>query len=168
MNGLNIFTSNHMETLAEQLAFIVRTPLSSPFSPEIIVVQSRGMERWIAMELSRHNGICANCFFPFPNTFLQEMFNKIIPDIPEESFFGPLTMTFRIMKVLPECIHLPGFESLKRYLADENTGLKLFQISKRIGDLFDQYLVFRPDMIFRWEKGKDNHWQANLWRSPLG
>ena len=164
MNGLNIFTSNHMETLAEQLAFIVRTPLSSPFSPEIIVVQSRGMERWIAMELSRHNGICANCFFPFPNTFLQEMFNKIIPDIPEESFFDPLTMTFRIMKVLPECIHIPGFESLKRYLADENTGLKLFQISERISDLFDQYLVFRPDMIFRWEKGKDNHWQANLWR----
>jgi len=153
-----------METLAEQLALIVRTPLSSPFSPEIIVVQSGGMERWIAMELSRHNGICANCFFPFPNTFLQEMFNKTIPDIPEESFFDPLTMTFRIMKVLPECIHLPGFESLKRYLADENTGLKLFQISKRIGDLFDQYLVFRPDMIFRWEKGKDNHWQANLWR----
>ena len=63
MNGLNIFTSNYMETLAEQLALIVRTPLSSPFSPEIIVVQSRGMERWVAMELSRHNGICANCFF---------------------------------------------------------------------------------------------------------
>ena len=164
MNGLNIFTSNHMETLAEQLAFIVRTPLSSPFSPEIVVVQSRGMERWIAMELSRHNGICANCFFPFPNAFLQEMFNKTIPDIPEESFFDPLTMTFRIMKVLPECIHLPGFESLKRYLSDEDTGLKLFQISKRIGDLFDQYLVFRPEMIFQWEKGKDQHWQANLWR----
>ena len=164
MNDLNIFTSNCMETLAEQLAFIVRTPLSSPFSPEIIVVQSRGMERWVAMELARHNGICANCFFPFPNTFLQEMFKKTIPDLPEESSFDPLTMTFKIMKVLPECIHLPGFESLKRYLADEDTGMKLFQISKRIGDLFDQYLVFRPEMIFNWEKGGDHHWQAYLWR----
>jgi exodeoxyribonuclease V gamma subunit len=164
MNGLNIFTSNHMETLAEQLAFIVRTPLSSPFSPEIIVVQSKGMERWVAMELSRHNGICANCFFPFPNTFLQEMFKKTIPDLTEESSFDPLTMTFKIMKVLPECIHLPGFESLKRYLGDEDTGVKLFQISKRIGDLFDQYLVFRPEMIFKWEKGRDHHWQSNLWR----
>ena len=164
MNGLNIFTSNYMETLAEELALIVRTPLSSLFSPEIIVVQSRGMERWIAMELSRYNGICANCFFPFPNAFLQEMFKKIIPDLPEESLFGPLTMTFRIMKVLPECIHLPGFESLKRYIGDENTQMKLFQISKRIGDLFDQYLVFRPEMIFDWEKGKDHHWQAYLWR----
>lgn len=164
MNGLNIFTSNCMETLAEQLALIVRAPLSSPLSPEIIVVQSRGMERWVAMELARHNGICANCFFPFPNTFLQEMFKQTIPDLSEESFFDPLTMTFKIMKVLPECIHLPGFESLKRYLVDENTGMKLFQISKRIADLFDQYLVFRPEMIFNWEKGRDHHWQAFLWR----
>ena len=164
MNGLNIFTSNCMETLAEQLALIVRTPLSFPLSPEIIIIQSRGMERWVAMELARHNGVCANCFFPFPNTFLQEMFNKTIPDLPEESSFDPLTMTFKIMKVLPECIHLSGFESLKRYLVDENTGMKLFQISKRIADLFDQYLVFRPEMIFNWEKGRDHHWQAYLWR----
>ncbi len=164
MNGLNIFTSNCMETLAEQLALIVRAPLSSVLSPEIIVVQSRGMERWVAMELARHNGICANCFFPFPNTLLQEMFKKTIQDNPEESPFDPLTMTFKIMKVLPECLHLPGFESVKRYLADENTGMKLFQISKRIADLFDQYLVFRPEMIFNWEKGRDRHWQADLWR----
>ena len=164
MNGLNIYTSNCMETLAEQLALIVSEPLSSPFSREIIVVQSRGMERWAAMELARHNGICANCFFPFPNTFLQEMFKKTIPDLPEESSFDPLTMTFKIMKVLPECIDLPGFESLKRYIGDENTGMKLFQISKRIADLFDQYLVFRPEMIFNWEKGTEHHWQAYLWR----
>jgi len=164
MNGLNIFTSNCMEILAEQLAHIVRAPLSSPFSPEVIVVQSRGMERWIAMELARHNGICANCFFPFPNTFLQKMFKKTIPDQPEESFFDPLTMTLSIMKVLPECIHLPDFESIKHYLADENTGMKLFQISNRIADLFDQYLVFRPEMLFNWEKGKDHDWQADLWR----
>ena len=164
MNGLNIYTSNCMETLAEQLALIVSEPLSLPFSPEIIVVQSRGMERWAAMELARHNGICANCFFPFPNTFLQEMFKKTIPDLPEESSFDPSTMTFKIMKVLPECIDLPGFESLKRYIGDENTGMKLFQISKRIADLFDQYLVFRPEMIFNWEKGTEHHWQAYLWR----
>jgi exodeoxyribonuclease V gamma subunit len=67
------------------------------------------------------------------------------------------------MKILPECIHMPGFESIKQYLLDDNTGIKLFQISKRIADLFDQYLVFRPDMVFKWEKGKEDHWQAFLW-----
>ncbi len=161
---LNIFTSNRLEILAEQLAMIVREPLSSPVSTEIIVVQSRGMERWVSMELAGHNGICANSAFPFPNAFLQEMFYKLIPDLPDESPFDPVTMTFRIMKILPECIQLPGFESLKRYLADDTKGMRLFQISQKIADLFDQYLVFRPEMIFGWEKGKEVHWQANLWR----
>jgi exodeoxyribonuclease V gamma subunit len=164
MKGLNIFTSNRMEILAEQLARIVREPLPSPLSREIIVVQSRGMARWISMALAEHNGICANCFFPFPNTFLHEMFRIVIPDLPDESSFDPSTLAFRIMKILPECVQLPGFESLKLYLIDDDMGMKLFQISRKIADLFDQYIVFRPEMVFDWEKGKEHHWQAHLWR----
>jgi exodeoxyribonuclease V gamma subunit len=164
MHGLKIYTGNHMEILAEQLARIVREPLSSPLAPEIIVVQSRGMERWVSLELARHNGICANCRFPFPNVFLEEIFKKLIQDLPDESPFDPVTMTFRIMKLLPSCIHLSGFESLEKYLLDDIKGLKLFQLSEKIADLYDQYLVFRPDMMLGWEKGKENHWQAQLWR----
>ena len=164
MHGLKIYTGNHMEILAEQLARIVREPLSDPFAPEIIVVQSRGMERWVSLELARHNGICANCRFPFPNVFLEEIFKKLIKDLPDESPFDPVTMTFRIMKLLPSCIHLSGFESLEKYLLDDIKGLKLFQLSEKIADLYDQYLVFRPDMMLGWEKGKENHWQAQLWR----
>ena len=74
---LNIFSSNRMEVLAEQLARIIRTPLPSPLMPEIIVVQSRGMERWISMQLAELNGISANCTFPFPNAFLERIFKNI-------------------------------------------------------------------------------------------
>ena len=51
MTGLHIFTSNRMEVLVEQLADRVCDPPASPLAPEVIVVQSRGMERWITMEL---------------------------------------------------------------------------------------------------------------------
>ena len=164
MRNLKIYTSNHMEILARQLARIVRDPLPSRLVPEIIVVQSRGMERWVSMEIAGHNGICANCSFLFPNPFLQEIVKKIIPDLPEDSPFDPATMTFNIMNVLNSSIDLPGYERLKRYLAHDNHGMKRFQISQKIADLFDQYLVFRPEMMFRWENGKENHWQAQLWR----
>ncbi|MGD2150067.1 MAG: exodeoxyribonuclease V subunit gamma, partial [Desulfobacterales bacterium] len=164
MQGLAIYTSNHMEILAQQLARMVREPLPSPLVPEIIVVQSRGMERWVSMEIARHNSICANCSFLFPNLFLQEIAKTIIPDLPEDSPFDPVAMTFKIMNVLQSSIHLPGYESLKRYMVDDKNGMKRFQISQKIADLFDQYLVFRPEMIFRWEKGKEDHWQAQLWR----
>ncbi len=164
MHGLKIFTGNHMEILAEHLARTVRDPLPSPLSPEIIVVQSRGMERWISLELARHNGICANCRFPFPNLFLEEIFKKLGVDLPDESPFDPVAMTFKIMKILPTCLQGSGFESLKKYLLDDIKGLKLFQLSEKIADLYDQYLVFRPDMILKWENGKETHWQAQLWR----
>jgi len=164
MQGLTVYTSNHMEILARQLARIVREPLPSPLVPEIIVVQSRGMERWVSMEIAAHNGICANCSFLFPNLFLHEIVKKIIPDLPEDSHFDPVAMTFKIMNVLQSSIDLPGYESLKRYMAHDKNGMKRFQISQKIANLFDQYLVFRPEMIFRWEKGNQDHWQAQLWR----
>ncbi|UCD89658.1 MAG: exodeoxyribonuclease V subunit gamma [Desulfobacterales bacterium] len=162
--NLNIYTSNRMEVLAEILARIVKEPLPSPLLSEVVVVQSRGMARWVSMELARHNGICANCTFPFPNTFLKEIVQKTLSDFPDESFFDPANMTFAIMKILPECLQLPGFEGIHRYLSEDTNHLKLYQISLKIADLFDQYLVFRPDMIFQWDEGKEDHWQANLWR----
>jgi exodeoxyribonuclease V gamma subunit len=169
MRGLKIYTSNRLEILSEQLAQIVREPLTSPFMQETIVVQSLGMERWVSMELASHNGISANCYFPFPNKFLQDIFTKIIPDLPDYSPFDSTVMTFKIMKILPACLHIPGFESIKSYLKDDISKLKLFQLAEKIADTFEQYLVFRPNMIFRWEEGREekdqeHRWQAYLWR----
>lgn len=161
---LNLYVSNRLEILAQQLARIVKEPLPAPIVPEIVVVQSRGMERWISMALAMHNGICANTIFPFPNTFLQQMTINLIPDLPDQSLFAPTVLTFRIMKILPACTAIKGFESLKSYLENDIKHLKLYQISKKIADIFDQYLVFRPDMVFDWEQGRQNHWQAKLWR----
>ncbi len=173
MAGLHVYTSNRMEILAEQLAQLIRRPLISPLSPEIIVVQSQGMERWISMEIARLNGICANCYFPFPNAFLKDIFKKLIPDVPEISPFDPEIMTFRLMGIIPRCIGLKEFEHLKAYLADDGNHLKLYQLASRLADLFDQYQVFRPQMIFQWEQSKEeksspHDWQARLWRELSG
>ncbi len=162
--ALRLFTSNRLENLAEALAEVLRTPLGSVLDEEIIVVQSRGMERWVSMQLAQRHGICANYRFPFPNTFVHEVFRKVIPDLPECSPFAPKIMTWRIMKLLPSSITKPGFESLRIYLGDTQGNLKRFQLSERIADTFDQYLLFRPEMIFRWEGGEEEQWQAVLWR----
>ena len=173
MAGLHIFASNRMEILAEQLAQVIRSPLPSPLAAEVIVVQSRGMERWISMQLADLNGISANCSFPFPNAFLENIFQKIKPDLPDTSLFDPAVVTFRLMRIIPNCLGLKGFDNLKSYLADDDNQLKLFQLSGKIADLFDQYLVFRPELIFEWEAKKEikktpHIWQAALWRELVG
>ena len=39
MCGFNLYTSNRLEILADKLAGVVSRPLSSPLTPEIIIVQ---------------------------------------------------------------------------------------------------------------------------------
>ena len=170
MAGLHIFTSNRMEVLIEQLADRVCEPLASPLAPEIIVVQSRGMERWITMELARRNGICANVEFPFPNAFLESVFRSL-SDAPDGlSAFDPHVLAFRIMAILPGFLDRPDFAELRTYLAEDRHQLKLFQLSGKLAGLFDQYAVFRPDMLLRWEQGsvepdRTHRWQSQLWRT---
>lgn len=164
MSGLNLYTSNRLEILAEKLAGVLSNPLGSALKEEVILVLSKGMERWVSMELARHHGICANIRFPFPNHFVYGLFRKVIPDLEKESPFEPEIMTWRVMKILPSCLERKGFESLRGYLRGDDSKLKRFQLSSRIADLFDQYLFFRPEMILGWDKGAENHWQAVLWQ----
>lgn len=164
--GLYLHVGNRLETLVSELAGIVRRPLASALAPETIVVQSRGMQRWVSMEIARINGIFSNGEFPFPNAFLHQICRLLVPDLPaaEESPFHPRAMSFGIMRLLPACLPLPGFEALRKYLDDDVDGLMLMQLSERVADLFDQYLLFRPDMVTEWEAGTAGHWQARLWR----
>jgi len=164
MAGFNLFMSNRMERLVEALAQVVKRPLSSPFDPETIVVQSQGMEKWLAMELAVHQGICANYWFPFPNSFMHKLFEAIFPGIPKRYPYDPEILTWRIMGLLPSLTEEPAFISLKNYIQGENRTLRLYQLSRRIANAFDQYVVFRPEMVLSWEQGEDSHWQAVLWR----
>jgi exodeoxyribonuclease V gamma subunit len=165
MKRLSLYTSNRLEILAEMLAEVLTSHLSLPLCPEIIVVQSKGMERWVSMQLAGKHGICANLSFPFPNAFLYEyIFKKILPDLPESSPFDPDVMAWKIMRLLPSLMPDPVFEHLKNYLGDGNTGLKAYQLSTRIADVFDQYLLFRPDWIPAWETSGEAGWQPALWR----
>jgi exodeoxyribonuclease V gamma subunit len=164
MGNFRLFTSNRLEILADDLARVLRESLPSALEPEIIVVQSKGMERWICLQLAERHGICCNCRFPFPNTFVHEIFQNVLQDPLKPALFDPAVMTWRVMKALPSLIEEPAFEPLRTYLESGQSDLKRFQLSQRIGDLFDQYLLFRPQMMFQWEKGRAGHWQAHLWR----
>jgi exodeoxyribonuclease V gamma subunit len=166
MPGIRLFHSNRLEMLADHLAAVVQQPLRSPLRKEILVVQSKGMERWVSMELAKRLGICANTWFPFPNAFLDEMFARVLGHSPAPSPFDPAILVWKILRVLPDCIEQAAFEPLGDYLQGDRLELKRFQLAQKIAYLFDQYQVFRPEMVCAWDRGEDqNHgWQPLLWR----
>jgi exodeoxyribonuclease V gamma subunit len=161
---LRIYTSNRMENLVEALSVVVSEPLASPFTSELIVVQSKGMQRWLAMELARKLGIWANCKYPFPNKMVWQLFCNTLPDIPDVSTFSPEIMTWKIMGLLPEYLEREEFFVLRHYLEGDSNGLKRFQLAGKIADTFDQYTLFRPEMLLEWEEGRGGEWQEILWR----
>ncbi len=83
-------------------------------------------------------------------------------------------MLWEIMRLLPEMLDRPEFSPLKYYLADTADVRKRYQLSAQIANLFDQYLVFRPDLVLAWDQGHGSRagprandheaWQAALWR----
>lgn len=163
-----LYTSNRLEHLAQALADTLAAPLTSCFDSEIILVQNSGMARWVSLSLAKSHGIFANGKFYFPNGFIDTIFSRVLDrDVShpvETTIFDAKIMTWRIMGCLPNYLDQPGFEMLTHYLQPREDGLKKYQLSEKIAGLFEQYVLFRPEMILAWEAGQEDHWQAQLWR----
>ena len=164
MPSFKLYTGNKLELLLDALAEVVSVPHESALTPEIIVVQNSGMQRWISLQLAKKLGIWANCSFLFPNAFVETLFKQALPEFDDNNRFEPRTMTWRIMKLLPTLLDRPEFSQLKTYLHDGRQ-LKLFQLASKIADTFDNYTLYRPSLILQWEQGAESHWQAVLWRA---
>lgn len=162
--GFNLYSSNRSEILVEELTRVVASPPLPPLEREIIVVQSQGMERWLSQQLANRLGVWANGWFPFPNFMVRQLFQIVLKEVPSEDAFAPELMSWKLLSVLPTCLEQSEFATLERYLASGNRDLKLAQLCRRIADTFDQYTLYRPEMVLRWEQGQDSHWQAQLWR----
>lgn len=163
-----IHTSNRMELLVEALAETLKEPAGPVLSPETIVVQSRGMERWISMELAKKFGVWGNSRFPFPNKFVWDLFAATMPGVDTSDLFESEFLTWRVMKQLEKMLDQPEFKELQRYLTGHSRGLKLYQLAGKIADTFDQYTLYRGDVLEQWEAGLDTCWQALLWKALVG
>ena len=97
MPGLHLYTSNRLEILQQKMAAQFRSNPLPPLLKEIVVVQSRGMERWLNLEIARQSGICAHMEYLFPKAFVYNLFRQVA-ELPESAPFAPEIMTWEILK----------------------------------------------------------------------
>jgi exodeoxyribonuclease V gamma subunit len=166
---LHLYQSNRLEILFELLAAVVEQPLDAPLAPETVVVQSKGMGRWISLRLAERHGVCANIRFPLPASYLWQLLCEVLGDPPARSAYAPETLTWRVMGWLSDARKLQQVPRLQDYV-ENGDDVRRFALACRIADTFDQYLVYRPDWITAWEAhrrldlGPDEDWQALMWR----
>lgn len=162
---LILHSGNRLESLADRLAELSAGEPLAPLTPETVIVQSRGMARWLSLTLAERHGVCANLACPFPATFVWRLFETLGRPVASISPFEGDGLLWAILARLPELVADPLFAPLKNYLDVDNKPLRGYQLAARIADTFDQYLIYRPDWLKSWEAGEGDHWQAALWRA---
>jgi exodeoxyribonuclease V gamma subunit len=161
--------SNRAERLVDALAELVSEPLPDVFLRETIVVQGKGMERWLSMELARRLGVWANPAFPFPRTLLNDVSRRLLGEeaLADAAAFEPESLLWTIARLLPALVEQAAFAPIRSYLEGDERGMRRMQLASRIAAVFDRYVLYRPDLILSWERGArdaDSAWQPILWR----
>lgn len=173
---LRVYHSNDLEMLKGALIRQIQSDPLDFFEKEAILVQSQGMSHWLKLQLADGLGVTAQVDFPLPSNFIWRVFNLLEPELPERSHFDKAIMAWKLYRLLPELAQQPECEAIAHYLTAENDSIKCYQLAHNIADVFDQYLVYRPDWLLAWEQGHNDvegedlgaqRWQPVVWRALI-
>jgi exodeoxyribonuclease V gamma subunit len=187
--GLMLVHGNQPERLRDLMVQWIRQHPLGPLEKEVILVQSNGIAQWLKLALAADPedggcGISAALDMSLPASFLWQVYRAVLGDgaVPAISPFDKTRLVWRLTRLLPELLELPGYAPLKRFMAHDGDQRKRFQLAQRVADLFDQYQVYRADWLAAWAAGEDvqidarnkrtplpeeYRWQAALWRALL-
>lgn len=166
-HGLYLHTSNRMENLAGQLARITsQAPLSSPLAAETVMTQNPGIARWLSFEIARRAGIALGWDFPLPGKLFQRLLAGFEPDFDERGHFDENAARWILADILHDPAQRPRSALLDNYCSSSRN--KTFHFANRLARLFDQYLVYRPDVVVGWEEGPGStDFQGEIWSRLL-
>jgi len=181
---INLYPANKMENLLLLLNKISQVSPLGVFNQEVIVVQNAGMQHWLNLAIAKERGISMNMSYALPAQYLWQLIRTMASDdkVPEQSPYSREVLTWRIYALLAtkEVVDDIDFTPATRYWMASTqltnsplnqASLKRYQLATQMADLYEQYLIFRPQWLDSWQKGEalaqlssDNKWQAKLWR----
>ena len=172
--GLRIVTAAALEPLFERLAADVGGANAlGPLEPEtILVAQNKGLRAWLTDALARAHGCAASLDLAAPLSFATDLGRRLVPaasapDGRHPFDAGPLA--WRLAPVLDDLGDDAVYAPLRAYL--DQTDRQTMPLATRLAELFDDYQVYRPDVLAAWAEGggvdpdfPHGAWQAALWR----
>lgn len=164
-----------MELLLELYLKVQQVNPLPVFTQESIIVQNAGMQHWLNMSLAQLRGVSLNYHYALPSQFLWKLAKNVAGEQAEadQQSYSREVLAWRIFHLFGDkhILNDNDFESVIGYWQTEpNTQkaqLKCYQFAVQLADLFEQYLVFRPDWLDHWQQGNfelnplDQHTSAN-------
>ena len=175
---LALYPSNKLEHLSFLLTALIKQQPNSVFTPETILVESPGMQHWVSMQLAKEQGVAMNLDFPLPVRFMWNTARVILGDdvVPKQSPYRREVLSWRIDALLQDesLQGLPVFQQVNQYWlhakGEQEQGVQRLQLAIALADVYEQYLLYRPDWLFAWEENKRvtndemETWQSEIWR----
>ncbi|MFC7404104.1 exodeoxyribonuclease V subunit gamma [Georgenia alba] len=185
---LHLHRSERADALVAPLAALLAEPPEDPFTPDVVAVPTRGVERWLAQRLSHHlgagpdgeSGVCANVTFDSPRRLVAQALASAVSRDPDDDPWRTDRLTWPLLEVLDATLAEPWAAPVARYLGQDDDpravrrGRRL-SLARHLARLFAGYSSGRPDLVRAWAAGSDEDgagsplppdlaWQAELWR----
>lgn len=191
--GIALHRSDRPETLAREFAALLRDDPADVFAPEVVVVPARGVERWLAQQLSHSlgattgdDGVCAGLQIMTPHSLAGMLLGR-----DRDDPWQPDRLVWPTLRAIDELVGSTHFEAITHHLGagpplDDQQAewernarhSRRYAVARRIAGLFASYARERPSLLDDWEAGRstdgqgaelppDFAWQPILWRRTV-
>jgi len=162
-----LYHHNDLSRLAELFAALRDTHRPSPLAEDVVLAPNRGLGRWLTIQVAESEGVAANIRIALPGQWFWQLIERLMPDshLAAREFESD-RLPWHLYRALPDmAARLP---EVAAYLGNPLDDIRRWQLAARLGDVFDQYLVYRGDMLARWQAGERTSgtaaWQSDVWR----
>ena len=148
----------------------------SVFTPSTTLVQNNEMGQWLSQYFAgaSQEGVASGMDFMFPANFMWRLYRRLHPGLPDPLPSTKAVLQWKLFNILSDARTRTQFAEASDYLdggeADETEKekeLRTWQLAVQIAGVFDQYQLYRPQLIRDWQNkrnGPGPEWQARLWR----
>jgi exodeoxyribonuclease V gamma subunit len=182
---LRIYRSNRMEKLAEALGDVLSETPPDALAPECVLVPGRGVAQWLNMRLSERFGVWSNVLYLYPRNFVGFALDRVLGK-PGKALtaIDPERLLWSVFAAARPLLAEPPFDTLRHYVEADASGVRYFELCRRVAYTFDRYATYRPDMLQSWERRRapdgsgelpqlalfsgsrdPQNWQPLLWRA---
>lgn len=161
-----LYHHNDLSRLAELFAALRSRHASSPLALDTILTPNNGIGRWLRIQLAESEGIAANIQNRLLGEFIWDLLHTTVEGADAGHHFEPGCLPWHLYIALPKIAH--EVTAVADYMGTPIDEIRRFQLARQLADVFDQYLVYRADMLARWEAGElpatnPARWQAQVW-----